>query len=353
MSRHTIPGLIDVHVHLRIPGGTHKETLQTGTSAALAGGVTALLAMPNTSPPITSRAEMLRARELHQGAYCDLGIFYGATDDNAAEIAQSADLACGLKIYLNDTFGPLRVETLAALRSHFEVWPAHKPIVLHAEKLSVAEAIGMSATYGKPVHIAHVSRGEEIRLIAAAKEAGLAVTCEVAPHHLFLCAEDFERLGPYGDMRPRLASPEDRATLWEFMEFFDCIATDHAPHTRDEKESGSPPPGVPGLETTLPLMLTAVEEGRLSLERLIELTSERPAELFGIRTPAESEVDIEIGPRWTLPERGWFTQPDWSAFAGMEVAGRVLATRLRGETVYEKGRILASAGTGQVLFEQA
>ena len=336
------------------PAGRIKKRFKPEHLRLWPAGVTAILAMPNTSPPITDRAEMLRARDLHEGAFCDIGIFYGATDDNAEEIAQNADLACGLKIYLNDTFGPLRVETLAALRSHFEAWPAHKPIVLHAEELSVAESIGMSATYGKPVHIAHVSRGEEIRLIAAAKEAGLPVTCEVAPHHLFLCVEDFERLGPYGDMPTALGQPEgSRNQLWSFMDFVDCIATDHAPHTRAEKESDSPPPGVPGLETTLPLMLTAVDEGRLSLERLIELTSVRPAQIFGINTPQESEVDIEIGPRWTLPASGWFTQPDWSAFAGMEVTGRVLATRLRGETVYENGRILAAAGSGQVLFEQA
>lgn len=350
MTRMILPGLVDVHVHLRNPGGAHKETVASGTAAALAGGVTAILAMPNTQPPITDGPTLDASRAEHAAqALCDVGIFLGATDGNAEAAAAAAERACGLKIYLNDTFGPLRVESLPALRAHFRAWPGPGPIVLHAEDLNVATAIGMAATYGQHVHIAHVSRGEEILQIEDAKAAGLPVTCEVAPHHLFLCQEDFQRLGPLGDMRPRLAEPEDQETLWRHLATVDCIATDHAPHTLEEKSAASPPPGVPGLETTLPLMLTAVEEGRLTLERLIEMTSSRPAEIFRVPTPSESQVEVEIGPEWTLPERGWQTKVDWSAFAGMSVRGRVLRTWLRDRVVFENGEIRAAPGSGRVL----
>lgn len=351
MSRVQIPGLVDVHVHLRFPGGEHKESIASGTAAALAGGVTALLAMPNTSPPITDGPRLAAARVEHgRRALCDVGVFVGATGDNAAVAAACAAHACGLKIYVNDTFGPLRIERLAALQEHFACWPRDKPIVLHAEDVAVAAAIGLGAAHGRHVHIAHVSRAHEIRLIAAAKEAGLAVTCEVSPHHLFLTEDDATRLGPYGHVRPALASAEDRDALWRHLDVVDCIATDHAPHTRQEKDGPSPPPGVPGLETTLPLLLTAVHEGRLTLERLVELASTTPARLFRIATPDESTVEVELGPRWVLPERGYLTRCDWSPYAGMAVRGRVLSTTLRGALAWDERGVRAAPGSGRLLF---
>ena len=351
MTRHILPGLVDVHVHLRNPGGEHKETVASGTAAALAGGITAVLAMPNTGPPITDGPTLADARAIHAaGALCDVGIYLGATDTNAVDAADAADGACGLKIYLNDTYGPLRIETLPALRSHFAAWPTDRPIVLHAENMNVAVAIALARVHGHSVHIAHVSRAEEIELIADAKEAGLAVTCEVAPHHLFLTAEDKPAFGALRHMQPPLARSADRDALWANLDAVDCIATDHAPHTREEKAGESPPPGVPGLETTLPLMLTAVHEGRLTLDRLVELTSTWPAAHFNIPTPAESQVEVEIGPEWVLPDTGWRTAVDWSAFAGMTVRGRVLRTELRGRTVFENDEVKAAPGSGRILF---
>jgi dihydroorotase len=349
MTTRILPGLLDVHAHLRVPGGDHKETVATGTAAALAGGFTAVLAMPNTSPPITDGLRLAAARKIYgDAARCDVGLFLGATEDNARAAATAAPHACGLKVYFNETFGPLRIERLRPLLDHFETWRPEKPIVLHAEQVGVAMAVGLAATYRQHVHLAHVSLGEEIRLIAAAKDAGLPVTCEVAPHHLFLSTDDLPRLGPLGDMRPVLASPADRDALWAHLADIDCIATDHAPHTRHEKAGEKPPPGVPGLETALPLMLTAVEGGRLGLDRLIELMSTAPARLFGVATPGESSVEVEIGPTWTLPERGWQTQVDWSPFAGTAVRGRVVRTLLRGAVAYEDGTVKAPPGTGRL-----
>ena len=347
-----LPGLVDVHVHLRVPGGEHKETVETGTAAALAGGVTAVLAMPNTHPPLVDGASLDTARASHAaGARCDVGVYLGAARGNAAEVAAASARAAGLKIYVNETYGELRIEDLPTLRAHFAAWPrGTRPIVLHAEDVSVAAAIGLAASYRQRIHIAHVSRADEIVLIAAAKGEGLPVTCEVTPHHLFLDERDLAALGPFGLMRPPLARPEDREALWRHLDAVDCIATDHAPHTRQEKLSANPPPGIPGLETTLPLLLSAVDEGRLSVERLVELTSTAPARLFGISTPLESSVEVEIGPRWVLPERGYQTKPDWSPFAGMTVGGRVRRTWLRGAIAWDDGQLRAAPGSGRLLY---
>ncbi len=202
-----------------------------------------------------------------------------------------------MKIYLNDTFGPLRVEDVPTMRACFQNWPREKLIAMHAEKQSVAVGIGLAATYGRAVHFCHISRRQEIELIADAKMRGLPVTCEVTPHHLFLTQEDAARLGPFGDMRPLLGSADDVDALWEHInDTIDCIATDHAPHTLAEKFSDTPPPGVPGLQTSLPLMLTAVAQNRLSLERLIELMHHNPRRIFDLPEQEDTHVEVDLTP---------------------------------------------------------
>lgn len=347
----TLPGLVDVHTHLRVPGGEHKEDFRTGTAAALAGGFTTILAMPNTSPPL-STPEVTQAtfRQAQLDVLCDVGLFAGASPEKIGRLPQLAPYTVALKIYLNDTFGPLRVEDVPTLRACFQNWPGEKMIAMHAEKQSVAVGIGLAAVYGRPVHFCHISRREEIELIADAKAQGLPVTCEVTPHHLFLTEEDARRLGPLGVVRPALATPHDCEMLWQHLDVVDCIATDHAPHTVAEKQGENPPPGMPGLETLLPLMLTAVHEGRLTLERLIELTVWNPARIFDLPHQEDTMVEVEVGPAWELPDHGYHTRCDWSPFAGMTVRGRVLRTRLRGTTVFEDGEVRVQPGFGRVLF---
>src|SRR5919199_1342000 len=300
MARVTLPGLIDVHVHLRQPGGEQKETYATGTAAALAGGVTTVLDMPNTSPP-TVDADTLEAKRrlAADGARCDVGLYLGATVDNMDRVAAAAAHACGLKIYVSATFGPLRVADWARIEAHVR---------------------------------------------------GAIVSCEVTPHPLIFSAEDLPRLSPFGDVRPRIASPNDRAALWEYLDVIDCVATDHAPHTFDEKRSASPPPGLPGLQTMLPLLLTAVDEGRLTIDRLTELTVYNPARLFGLKIQDNTSVEVEIGPRYQITNGEQLSKCGWTPFAGMEVAGRVLKTVLRGKTVWDGEKVLAEPGSGRVLW---
>ena len=165
-----LPGLIDVHTHLRVPGGEHKEDFATGTAAALAGGVTLILGMPNTSPPLATPQVLQAARQkAQQTIYCDVGLFAGAMPGQLAQLPMVAPDAVGLKIYLNETFGPLRVETLPDLMACFQSWPRSKVIAIHAEGPSVAVGIGLAMTYQRPVHFCHISRQDEIELIAAAK----------------------------------------------------------------------------------------------------------------------------------------------------------------------------------------
>lgn len=354
----TLPGLIDVHTHLRVPGGEHKEDFATGTAAALAGGVTCVLAMPNTNPPISTPDALALARAAAaRDARCDVGIYAGASAVDVALLPQLAPRAAALKIYLNDTFGKLRVDDVPTLVACFQTWPREKMIALHAEKQSVAVAIGLAVIYDRPVHFCHVSRREEIELIADAKGRGLPVTCEVTPHHLFLNETDAARLGPLGDMRPLLGTAGDVDALWAHLnDTVDCIATDHAPHTLAEKRSDAPPPGVPGLETSLPLMLSAVDGGRppfgrrLTIERLRALMHDNPRRIFGLPEQPDTFVEVEMTP-WTIPAAGWRTKCGWTAFAGLRAGGRVSRVVLRGRAVVEDGAVLAAPGSGQVLYD--
>jgi len=182
-----LPGLIDPHVHVREPGQTHKEDWDTVTQAALAGGVTMILAMPNTKPPIFDESTLNLALDAaRQKARCDYAQFIGAGPDNTDSAASLAPKTAGLKMYLDSTFGELRLDDMSLWMPHFEKFPKSSPIVLHAESRTMAAGILFSAIYDRPVHIAHVSLKEEILLIKAAKQRGLNVTCEVCPHHLFL-----------------------------------------------------------------------------------------------------------------------------------------------------------------------
>ncbi|MBU0493161.1 MAG: amidohydrolase family protein [Chloroflexi bacterium] len=336
-----LPGLADVHAHLRVPGGEHKEDFGSGTAAALAGGFTTVLAMPNTSPPLVT-ADLLRRvqQQANAEALCDVHLYAGASPAHTDELPALGRAAVALKIYLNETFGPLRVTDLSTLLACFRHWPIGKPIAMHAEGPGVAVGLGLAAAFGRPVHICHVSRASEIALIAAAKARGVPVTCEVTPHHLFLTQANVPRLGPLGDMRPPLAEPADVAALWAHIDTaIDCVATDHAPHTLAEKHSENPPPGVPGLETALPLMLTAVADGRLTLDRLVALLAQNPRRIFHLPEQPDTWVEIDPAASYQLSNEGLLTKCGWTPFAGMTVRGRVQRVVLRGKLVFEDGKV--------------
>jgi carbamoyl-phosphate synthase/aspartate carbamoyltransferase/dihydroorotase len=213
--------------------------------------------------------------------------------------------------------------------------------------------LSLADLYDVPLHIVHVSRRSEIELIRRAKERGVNVTSEVTPHHLFLSIEDLPRLGPRGDMRPRLATPDDVAALWANLDVVDIFATDHAPHTLEEKAQDTPPPGVPGVQTLLPLLLTAVHDGRLELDDVLTRCVDNPRRIYGLPAQPDTHVEVDVDTPFTLRNEEMFTRVGWTPFAGMQVYGRVERVILRGRTVYEQGQVLAEPGSGQVLFQEA
>jgi carbamoyl-phosphate synthase/aspartate carbamoyltransferase/dihydroorotase len=346
-----LPGLIDPHVHLREPGGTHKEDFDTGTAAALAGGFTAILAMPNTQPPLTDAASLGLAKLAGRSkARCDYALFLGAGSENAETAGAQADQTCGLKMYLDQTYGPLRLDDLASLQAHVRRWPAHRPIAAHAEGKSLAALILLAAQGDRPLHVCHVSLREEILLIRAAKERGQRVTCEVTPHHLFLSELDAPAIGPgRSEVRPRLATQEDVNALWDNLDVIDCFATDHAPHTLEEKDGPKPPPGFPGLETALGLLWTAVRAGRLTMDDLVLRMHTNPRRIYGLPEQPETFVELDGEAEWEVRGAELHSRCGWTPFEGRRLRGRVRRVVLRGRDAFEDGRVLAAPGSGKDL----
>jgi len=335
---------------MREPGGTHKEDWDSGTAAALAGGFTTVFAMPNTRPPITDAATLTASLAAARAkARCDYGQYLGAGPDNVESAPALAPRVAGLKMYLDQTYGPLRLDAMTLWMAHFAHWPYTSPIVAHAESRTLAAVILLAALYDRPLHLAHVSLREEILLIRAAKARGLKVTCEVAPHHLFLTDRDIPALGRSGrgEVRPRLATAADQQALWDNLDVIDCFATDHAPHTVAEKDGDNPPPGFPGLETALPLLLTAVAAGRLTMADLVARLAINPRRIFGL--PAQEDTWIEIDPdaTWDIRAAEMHSRCAWTPFEGWRVRGRVQCVTLRGQTAYADGSLLAAPGAGR------
>jgi carbamoyl-phosphate synthase/aspartate carbamoyltransferase/dihydroorotase len=362
-----LPGLIDPHVHLREPGQTHKEDWDTGTSAALAGGVTLVLAMPNTKPPIFNNGsleEALAAARLK--ARCDYAQFLGAGPENTDWDMRPGlpRQAAGLKMYLDSTFGQLRLDDMTLWQEHFLRWPKDLPIVTHSESRSMAAVILMAAIHDRPVHIAHISLKEEILLIKAAKAKGIKVTCDVCPQHLFLTKDDIPPSpllpsplegGAGGEgrysVRPKLATKEDVEALWANLDGIDCFATDHAPHTLAEKDGENPPPGFPGLETMLPLLLTAVNDGRLTMNDIITRMVTNPRRIFNLPEQPETWIEVDENARYELHASEMHSRCGWTPFEGWKVTGRVRKVVLRGKTAFEDGKLLAEPGYGRNVRE--
>jgi carbamoyl-phosphate synthase/aspartate carbamoyltransferase/dihydroorotase len=354
-----LPGLIDPHVHLREPGQTHKEDWDSGTSAALAGGVTMVLAMPNTKPPIFDAATLdLALDAAKEKARCDYAQFLGAGPNNASAgedgrppLQKIAPHAAGLKMYLDSTFGELRLDDMTLWQSHFQNWLKGMPIVAHSESRSMAAVILMAAIYDRPVHIAHISLKEEVLIIKAAKGRGIKVTCEVCPQHLFLTKEDIPAISHghpgRGEVRPRLATKEDVDALWSNLDVIDCFATDHAPHTLAEKDGENPPPGFPGLETLLPLLLIAVSDGRLTIDQIIEKSVINPRRIFNLPEQAETWVEVDEDASYELRAAEMRSRCGWTPFEGWKVKGRVQRVMLRGQEAFKNGKILVEPGYGR------
>ncbi len=345
-----LPGLIDTHVHLREPGSTQKEDFETGTKAAIAGGYTLVLDMPNNPTPITTPETLDEKIDLTKGRiYADVGFHFGATKDSTVFFEQIKNKAFGLKVYMNHTTGPLLVEDNFELDLIFEKWPKDKILMVHAEQETLAKAIVIAKKHKNRLHVCHVARKFELELIQAAKQEGLNITCEVAMHHLYLTVDNIETLKQFGMMRPPLAEHEDMDYLWANINDIDIVASDHAPHTWDEKIGDKIVNGVPGLETSLPLLLNAVNEKRLTIDRLIEMTSTNPRKIFNIPEQPDTYVEVDTDAPQTISNEGLFTKAGWTPFVGMEIKGKIISTTIRGEIVFNQGQVVDGAH-GQAVF---
>lgn len=380
-----LPGVIDTQVHFREPGLEHKEDLETGSRAAVLGGVTAVFEMPNTNPT-TSTAEALadkRARAKRR-MHCDHAFYAGATKDNVdilGELERTPG-CCGVKLFMGASTGSLLVPddegVEAVLRAvnrraafHCEDeprllarkglardgdWTSH-PEVRDAEaaRLATERLLRIARRLGKRVHVLHVTTKEEVDMLRAAKDVA---SMEVTPQHLTLTAPDaYQRMKGRAQMNPPIREAEHRDGLWRAIQggIVDVIGTDHAPHTLEEKAKPYPasPSGMPGVQTLVAVMLTHVAEGRLSLERFVDLTSAGPQRVFGIagkgRMAEGWDADftvVDLKARKTIRDDDQATRSGWTPFDGMQAQGWPVMTIIRGQLVMCQGAVVAE-GTGE------
>jgi dihydroorotase (multifunctional complex type) len=345
-----LPGLIDTHVHLREPGATHKEDFETGTKAAIAGGYTLVLDMPNNPEPVvTPQSLENKAKLTSHRIYSDLGFHFGATAQSSMYFEEVREKVFGLKVYMNHTTGPLLIEDPDELNKVFSAWPKDKPLMVHAEEQTLKTAIDLASSHKNTLHVCHIAKRSELELIQLAREKDMKITCEVSMHHLYLTESDVKKLGQFGMMRPPLASKEDQKYLWENINDIDIIASDHAPHTKEEKQGDTVVNGVPGLETSLILLLNAVNEGKLTLERVIEMTNKAPRKIFNIPEQENTFVEVDLNEEQEISNEKLFTKAGWTPFNRMKVKGKIKKVSLRGTTVFENGKILGEP-KGRIIY---
>jgi len=344
-----LPGAIDVHVHMRDGREAYKEDWFTGTSAAAAGGVTTVVDQPNTDPPITSSLNLKnRIKQASSNAVVDFLINAGVDEPTKIEELYNA----GARIFGEIFQYRLEPGTLKLILDKIRDLGAIATI--HAEKKSCVEKDPLRSSVCEiegikdvlfiggrgMMHFCHVSTCQGVDLI---KSEGSGATLEVTPHHLFLCDKDHDLLEGYGWMNPPLRSDADRRGLWEQLDRIDIIASDHAPHTHDEKLRDDPLPGVPGVETMLPLMLREVKQGNLSLKRLVGLVSEKPASIFGldkygkrgIAVGADADlIVVDMGDEKVIKGDKLHSKCKWTPYEGM-IGLFPQMTLVRGEVVYE------------------
>jgi carbamoyl-phosphate synthase/aspartate carbamoyltransferase/dihydroorotase len=350
-----IPGALDPHVHLRDLEWSHKATVERETAAALAGGYWAVMDMPNTPPTTTTRSRLAaKAADFGTKARCDFGLYLGADQHaDGEDYPAAAPGSVGLKMYCDQTTGDLLVADQVGRRRHLRAWASAtvKPVAVHAEGASVEALLGLVREHHVRVHFCHISSAPEVDMLRDAKQEGLPISVGVTPHHLYLTASDAARLGPYGLVKPALKTGADVEALWQAISdgTVDVIESDHAPHARAEKESSTPPYGLPGLETTLPLMVLATREGRITADRLVALLATGPQQLLGLPAPAETFALVDPDASWIVEDAALLTSPGWSPFAGMRVWGRVREVRIRGALAYDGEQVVSPPGSGRDL----
>lgn len=346
-SNYVLPGIIDVHTHMRDPGLTHKEDFTSGSKACARGGVTTFIDMPNTIPVTVTETALMDKKDMMVGrAYVDYGFHFGGSKkDNSEEIKKVLDKVASTKIFLNMSTGDMLIENEKVVENIFR---ESKIISVHAEEGMVEKAIEFCKKYDKELYLCHLSKASEIELLREAKAEGVKVFGEVTPHHLFLNVDDVnatERSKMLLKMKPELKEKSDNEALWKALAdgTLDSIGTDHAPHLIEEKLAKLTY-GVPSVENSLEMMLNGVKENKITFERLIEVMCKNPAKIFKIKNKGDIAVGydgdlviVDINDNSPIKDDKVITKANWTPFENCNRGGRVLTTILRGEIVYNKG----------------
>ncbi|MBS1706117.1 MAG: dihydroorotase [Armatimonadetes bacterium] len=379
-----LPGMIDTQVHFREPGMEHKEDLESGSRAALYGGVTTFFEMPNTSPTTTSREALDDKLSRAKGrCWANYGFFVGASNDNIDQLRELELLpgTPGIKIFMGSSTGPLLVEGDENLRRVLE--NGSRPCPIHAEdeprlrelknllsehphprehphvrdaeaaRLATSRILALSRETGRPVHILHVSTADELTLIDEAKRHGLRTTAEATPQHLYFNEELYERRGTRAQMNPPIRSEEHRRAIFEALVegLFDVLGSDHAPHTLDEKAKPYPqsPSGMPGVQTIYPFAMRLVAEGHISAERMLQLCCENPCAIYGIKGKGRIAVGYDADLVVCEPstpftvENAWFqSKCGWSAWEGEMLYGKPIHVLVNGTFSLREGSHVGS-----------
>jgi dihydroorotase len=385
---HVLPGVVDSQVHLREPGAEHKEDFETGSRAAVLGGVTGVFEMPNTSPPtVTEEALADKVRRATGRMYCDFAFYVGATQRNWRRLAVLEHLpgCAGVKVFMGSSTGDLLVDDdegvervlanitrRAAFHSEDEMRllsrkservvgkAASHPVWRDSEaaRLCTERLLRIAKRLGKRIHVLHVSTADELPLLATRKDIA---TVEATPHHLTFSAGDYERLGTLIQMNPPVRDAHHREALWAAVNsgLIDVLGSDHAPHTLEEKAQPYPqsPSGMPGVQTLVPIMLDHVNKGRLTLERFVDLTSHGPQRIFGLsrkgRIAEGYDADltiVDLKQERTIDNKWIASRCGWTPYHGMTVTGWPKGTLVRGRRVMWEDEIAGRPGGKPIEF---
>lgn len=391
----TLPGLIDPHVHLRDQQLAYKEDFSSGTATAAAGGVTLTIDMPNNKPVTMDRKSLRERMKLAETQTIVNVAFYSAFPENLEEVHQIVEEgAVAFKLFLSQKIGGLNIEDDDALLHAFNKVSKMKfPIAVHAEdketlenirrkmRLAGLEDIKAYLKVHSPeaevraiqrivklvkksnvhIHFCHVSSSAGLKALLKAKSVGLPITCEVTPHHLFLSSEHLKRYKTLALTDPPIRSEKDIEALWEALKqcSIDALASDHAPHTIEEKETESvwdARPGIPGLETSLPLLLTQVNKGVLTIPDVVRVTSKKPADIFHLKGRGSLDegycadlVVVDINREYQIDSSKFYSKAKYSPFDGWRVKGKPVKTFVNGLLVMDEGEIVAKPGIGKII----
>ncbi len=385
-----LPGCIDTQTHFREPGSTDTEDLHSGGRAAVAGGITAVFEMPNTNPPTSTKKEFQKKLDLAKNRmYCNYAFYFGATADNANELADLKNLegCCGIKLFVGSSTGNLLVadekdidivfqnsSKVVAVHSEDEqILNINKKLIkkgdVHSHPIWRSEECAISSTrrivkiaerYNKKAHVLHITTKQEIDFLSQHKGN---ITFEITPQHLTIYAPDcYDKLGTYAQMNPPIRDKSHYERLWYAVKnnLNDTIGSDHAPHLKKNKDLEYPnsPSGMPGVQTLMPVMLNHVNEGRLSLNQLISLVCENPVKIFGIKNKGfikegfDADFTIvDMNKKITILDKNMQSKCGWSPFNGFEFKGTPVSTIIAGKVKMQDGKILGDPDGNPLKFD--